>query len=251
MFRRGNDENKEAGQEKSKFVFVPQNSKAFILVNLLTALGALPYGLGLVAAILLKSSGVLILACLVGGACFGPALSGVVDCILRSLRSSQDDWWYSYRKAWRQNWRESILPGIVLCLFVGFLLFMGLQFVWTEEVIPLVMLICGIVSALLAAMVFTVYWAQLVLFSQSGLWKLRNCPIFILPNIIRCLGAAVMQVAWWVLLAMLLPGSLLIVALFGFWLILYWTYRLLYPALNRVFEIEKRIAAEYPDQTAE
>ncbi|MBQ2177890.1 MAG: DUF624 domain-containing protein, partial [Oscillospiraceae bacterium] len=94
---------------------LPQDWKSFVLANFLTALGALPFGLGLAAAMLTRSFLILMLACLLGGAVFGPALSGMVDCILRSLRHCQDDWWCSYRKAWKQNWRESLVPGIVLC----------------------------------------------------------------------------------------------------------------------------------------
>jgi hypothetical protein len=46
----------------------------------------------------------------------------------------------------------------------------------------------------------------------------------------------------------LYPGSLLLLLFLGFWLILYWTYQILYPALNRVFQIEEKIAETFPEQ---
>jgi hypothetical protein len=36
------------------------------------------------------------------------------DCILRSLRDNTDDWWFNYKKAFRQNLGASVLPGIVM-----------------------------------------------------------------------------------------------------------------------------------------
>lgn len=227
---------------------IPENWKSFLLANFLTVLGALPFALGMTAAMLTHSLVVLVPACLLGGACLGPALSGMVDCILRSLRHCQDDWWSSYRRAWKQNWRDSLMPGMVLCLFVGFLLFMGLQLFWTQGVLPLGTALCCLVSALIAAIVFSVFWPQLVLFRQSQISRLRNCVVFFFSNFFRCLAAGLLQVAWWVLMLILYPGSLLLVVFLGFWLVLSWTYKLLYPALNRVFQIEERIAEEFPDQ---
>ena len=227
---------------------LPQDWKSFVLANFLTALGALPFGLGLAAAMLTRSFLILMLACVLGGAIFGPALSGMVDCILRSLRHCQDDWWCSYRKAWKQNWRESLVPGIVLCLFVGFLVFMGLQVFWTSGTLPLGTALCCLASALLAAILFSVFWPQLVLFRQSHLSRLRNCLLFFFPNFLRCLAAGLLQVAWWVLMLVLYPGSLLLLLFLGFWLILYWTYQILYPALNHVFQIEEKIAETFPEQ---
>lgn len=160
---------------------LPQDRKSFVLANFLTALDALPFGLGLAAAMLTRSFLIMMLACVLGGAIFGTAL-------------------------------------------------------------------CCLASALLVAILFSVFWPQLVLFRQSHLSRLRNCLLFFFPNFLRCLAAGLLQVAWWVLMLVLYPGSLLLLLFLGFWLILYWTYQILYPALNRVFQIEEKIAEMFPEQ---
>lgn len=35
----------------------------------------------------------------------------MLDTILRALRDEPGYWWHTYRMAWKQNWRESLLPG--------------------------------------------------------------------------------------------------------------------------------------------
>ena len=193
-----------------------ENCKSYILVNLLTTLGALPFAIGVGAAIILRSVLLLLFACILGGCCFGPVLSGMIDCILRKFRHCQDDWWASYRRAWKQNWKSSLIPGILLCLFWGFLGFMGLQMYWTTGTIPFI--------------------------------TLRNCLIFGASHFPSCLISALMQIAWGVLLFCGAPWSIQLIPILGFCLILYWSMKILYPHLNQDFRIEELIAERFPEQ---
>lgn len=51
------------------------NIKKFLLVNLLTVVGFIPFGAGVILAILSSSVLVLIPSCMIGGIIAGPALS--------------------------------------------------------------------------------------------------------------------------------------------------------------------------------
>lgn len=222
--------------------------KAYLLCNLLTVLGALPFALGFGAALFLRSSFVLLLSCVIGGCCFGPTLSGMVDFLLRRFRHCQDDWWYSYRRAWKQNWKGSLVPGVILCCFLGFWGFMGMQLYWTMGRISVGMALCLLGSLLLVFLLVPTFWVQLVLFQQSAFLSIRNCVIFAVTHFPGCLAAALILIGWWLLLAGSAPWSLLLIPVCGFSFGSFWALKLLYPKLNQVFQIEERIDAQFPEQ---
>ncbi len=222
--------------------------KPYFLCNLLTALGTVPLVLGVFAALLLRSVLVLIFACVLGGCCFGPMLAGMVDMLLRRFRHCQDDWWYSYRRAWKQNWKGALLPGIVLCSFLGFWGFMGMQIYWTYGSLSLRLGLTLLGSLVLAFLILPTFWVQLVLFQQSALITLRNCLIFAASHLGRCLLAGLILIGWWILLLGSFPWSLLLIPVCGFQLGIFWSLKILYPKLNLVFEIEERIGEKFPEQ---
>ncbi|MDE7060220.1 MAG: hypothetical protein K2O71_01315, partial [Lachnospiraceae bacterium] len=98
--------------------------KRFLFVNFLTLIGFLPFFIGVLFAILSSSTLLLLPACIFGGALAGSALSCMYDTVFRSLRDAPGKCLENYRRALKQNWRQSILPGIIFCLFLGFYLFM-------------------------------------------------------------------------------------------------------------------------------
>ena len=65
-----------------------RDSKKYLLANILTLIGFLPFGLGLAYSILSSSILVLIPSCIVGGAVAGPALTCMYDCVFRSFRDA-------------------------------------------------------------------------------------------------------------------------------------------------------------------
>lgn len=215
--------------------------KRFFLVDLLTLLGMVPFGLGVGYAVLSTSILVLIPASLLGGAIMGPFLSGMVDCILRGLRDCRDDWWFSYRKAWKQNWKGSLLPGAVFGLFLGAEIFMGMMLYWSTAAISLGTLAVYFASMVFGMMIFTVYWPQLVLFNQRSVIRLKNCLLFAITYFWRLLGCSVLQVGWWLAAVMLLPWSAFLVPFFGVWVILFISQFLLYEKLDEAFAIEEQM----------
>lgn len=108
----------------------------FFLANLFTAAGFLPFASGCVYAILSKSVLVLIISGLIGGAIAGPFLSGMTDCIYRSLRDAPGGFFENWKKAMRQNLKASIVPGMILFLLTGVYLFMGVMIFWWASSLP-------------------------------------------------------------------------------------------------------------------
>lgn len=89
-------------------------------MDLLTLGLLLPFGLGVAYAVIFSNILVLVAACVLGGIPLGIGISAMYDCILQTLRDCRDDWWHSFKKAVRQNWRCAIIPGIITGFFWGF-----------------------------------------------------------------------------------------------------------------------------------
>lgn len=224
--------------------------KRFLLANLLTLVGFLPFMLGVLFAILTSSMLVLIPACVFGGAIAGPSLACMYDAVFRSLRDAPGKCLENYKRAWKQNWRSSILPGILFCLLIGFYSFMLMIFFWNARFPGYGTIAIYIFGMVLFTMLFSIYWPQLVLFEQTGLQRFKNCLLFIIRFFWSSLGVALLQTAYWAAIAVLLPWSIAMLPLLGIWFILFTANFLLYENLDAAFHIEEQIAQAFPEQAA-
>ncbi len=87
--------------------------------SILCVLGFLPGTALAVFGMMAGSALLTVVGGVVGGLFGGPFLSGMIDTVLRALRDEPGYWWHTYKRAWKQNWRQSLLPGALLGLFVG------------------------------------------------------------------------------------------------------------------------------------
>lgn len=224
--------------------------KRYFLGNLLTLAGFLPFGIGVLLSILSSSILILLPACIIGGAIAGPALSCMYDIVFRSLRDAPGKFFENYRHAWKQNWRQSVIPGIIFCLLIGFYLFMAMMFWWATTSPGYGTIAIYIVGLIILTMIFSLYWPQIVLFEQTGIQRFRNCILFIIRFFPKTFGCALLQIVYWVILALFLPWSVVLLPLIGFWFILLLANFLLYNTMNETFHIEEEIAKSYPEQAA-
>ncbi|KIR02210.1 hypothetical protein P261_01024 [Lachnospiraceae bacterium TWA4] len=220
----------------------------FLVINLLTLVGFLPFAFGVFSSIIFSSSLLLIPASIVGGIFVGPTLCGLYDAIFRSLRDAPNDWWSNYKKAWKQNFKSSIVPGIVLCLLIGLYIFMFMLFFWANTAPSIGTILVYILSICLFLMIITVFWPQLVLFSQTNKQRLINCLLFSVRYLWKMLLVTILQVFYWGLIVLFLPWSIVLLPLTGFWFILFLVNFILYSAFDESFKIEEQIAKYFPDQ---
>ena len=87
--------------------------------GILCVLGFLPGTALAVFGMMAGSALLTVVGGVVGGLIGGPFLSGMIDTVLRALRDEPGYWWNTYKRAWKQNWRQSLVPGALLGLFVG------------------------------------------------------------------------------------------------------------------------------------
>lgn len=222
--------------------------KDFILVGFLTLLYHIPLGLGLGYAILSKSLIIALVSSLAGGLFAGPGLACMYDLILRRLRDDRSDWWICYKKSMRQNLRASILPGIVQCLFVACVVFSGGLLWWSAGSISLGTIAFIIFSSIVMEMILTVWWPQIVLFDQNPLIQIKNCILFIITHFKSILGAAAIQVIWWIAIFLFLPWTAFIVPILGIWYILFLAMFIIYRNFNESFRVEEQIEEKFPGQ---
>lgn len=225
-----------------------QNFKAFFLVGFISFMFLIPYGLGIVYAILSQSILVMLLAGIVGGAVAGPGIACMYDLILRRLRDDKSDWWYCFKKSMRQNWKASLLPGIVQGVFLGFLIFSGALMWWAQRPFSLGSVAALALSSVLFLAILSVWWPQVVLFEQRTPVRLKNAIGFILFHPLKSLGVALLQVAWWLVTFLLLPWSAFLVPFLNVWYILYLATFFLYRSLDAAFQIEAQIEEKFPGQ---
>ena len=208
--------------------------------NLLTLAGFIPLAAGVFFAVASSSVLVLLPCSLLGGMIAGPFLAGMYDTILRGLRDDPRPWWDCYRRAWRQNWKSSLIPGALLGLVLGVYSFMAMLFWWAETPPGLGTLALYLFSLLLVLVVCTVYWPQLVLFDQSPAIRLRNCVLFCVKYFWRVMGTGLVQLAFAAFYVLFAPWSALLLLVIGAWYIVFLAQLLIYDQMDESFRIEEQ-----------
>ena len=208
--------------------------------SLLTLAGFAPLAAGIFYAAASSSLLVLLPCSILGGMIAGPFLARMYDAILRGLRDDPLPWWDGYRRAWKQNWKSSLVPGALLGLVLGVYAFMAMLFWWAERA-PSLGTVAMYLSGLLAVLIVnTLYWPQLVLFRQKASIRLRNCLLFSIKYFWRVLGAGALQLGYWTLFLLFAPWTLLLLPILGVWYILFLSQFLIYDQMDEAFQIEER-----------
>ena len=99
----------------------------FFRAGFLAFLGCLPFIIGMFFAVETHALLFMLLAGIIGGLIAGPELSAMADTVLRSLRDEPGYWWETYRRVWKRNARESLVPGMLTGL-VREVIFKGVHF---------------------------------------------------------------------------------------------------------------------------
>ena len=207
--------------------------------NLLTLAGFAPLAAGIFYAVASGSLLVLLPCSILGGMIAGPFLAGLYDSILRGLRDDPTPWRDAYARAWRQNWKSSLIPGALLGLALGVYAFMAMLFWWAERA-PSPGTVALYLSALLAVLIInTLYWPQLVLFRQKASVRLRNCLLFCMKYFWRILGVGLLQLGYWIAFVLFAPWTLLLLPILGIWYILFLTQFLIYNQMDEALRIEE------------
>ena len=167
----------------------------FFRAGFLAFLGCLPFIIGMFFAVETHALLFMLLAGIIGGLIAGPELSAMADTVLRSLRDEPGYWWETYRRVWKRNARESLVPGML----TGLVLSMQIFTLFHMSVIS-----AGIVTWVLLILSFVVtlglesyIWPQIALLDLPLYGILKNSLLLFLGYLPRSLGAIAIKAVYW------------------------------------------------------
>lgn len=222
---------------------------SFYKASFLCVLAFLP-GTALAGFALLAEAPLLcLLGGLLAGLLGGPVLCGLIDTVLRALRDEPGYWWHTYRRAWRQNWRQSLLPGLTLGLFLSGWVYMARTMAaagTASTALWVATLVCVFVGTGFMAWLFS----QIPLVNLPLPALLKNTALMFFGFFPRTLAAALVLGLYWGVTLLYLPYTLFIVLAFGFWLPVLVALMLLYPGLDKSFQLEKTLKERRDAETS-
>lgn len=222
------------------FEMVGRDLWAFYRAGFLCAVGFLPGAVLLWFGLMGGSALYSLLGGLLAGLVGAPFVSGMIDTVLRSLRDEPGYWWHTYRMAWKQNWKDALLPGALAGLILG--LWAYLLFTLPDmENVPTTVWICMILTIFFLLAIGTYTFAQIVLVSVPLPKLLKNAALFTIGLFPRTLIAVAVQAAYWGVTLAWMPYTLPLVLLTGFWFPCTVALLAIYPGLDKSFHLESTL----------
>jgi hypothetical protein len=103
----------------------------------------------------------MLISAAVGGILAGPVLVGMYDTVLRALRDEAGYWWVTYRKAFKRNFKASILPGVLYCVVVTlqiFLVYFCFNMLYHGTNVGVPLWVATVLNLLVFQMLFAYMW---------------------------------------------------------------------------------------------
>ena len=166
----------------------------------------------------------------------------MIDTVLRALRDEPGYWWHTYKRAWRQNWKQSLLPGALLGLFVGSWSWM-LRAQAMAGNTSTALWVASLAGIFVCTGFFSWLLAQVPLVDLPLPQLAKNAGLMFFGFFPRTLAAALVLAIYWGLTLLYLPATILVIVVFGFWLPVTVAGMILYPGLDKVFRLEETLAA--------
>ena len=114
------------------------------------------------------------------------------------MRDEPGFWWHTYKRVWKQNFKSSLVPGIVFTLLwtlVAYAAFVLPQMTTIPAGFALVLLLDMVLLLTLGSY----YWMQNALFDAPVSKKLSNCVRMLLGFLPRTALSAAVQMGYWLM----------------------------------------------------
>lgn len=221
---------------------------SFYRAGALAFFSAFPFALGVWFSVTVHAVIPVLLAGFLGGLLAAPQLCALDDTILRSLRDEPGFWWPTYKRAWRQNLKASLLPGGLCGLVLGLQIFTLFHLASGAAVFNLVVLL---LSFLLLCGLSQYLFVQIPLLELSLGGLLKNAMMLFLGFLPRTGLCLLGQAAYWGVVVLLWPISGFVVAAGTLWLPALLSIMAIYPPVEKSFGIEEKIKAMRDAKLAE
>ena len=229
------------------FELVGRDMNGMFMANFLACIGFIPVICLVYVGFLMRSLLVMLVSAAIGGIVAGPVLAGMYDTVLRALRDEPGYWWNTYRRAFRQNFKASILPGILYCVVITFqifLIYFCFSMLAQGENVGTGLWVGAILNLVIFHMMFAYMWPQIVLMEQPFRQTLTNslrCMLAFLPH---ALAASIVQIVFWGLVILTMPLGVFLMLIFGFWFTCEICCQIVGGDLERIFHVEERLRAK-------
>lgn len=215
--RPGPGVNKNAPRKKGFarfFEVIGRDMGSFFKANALCCLSALPGAIALFMGLLTNSMLLIMGGGLIGGMILAPCWAGMHDTVLRSLRDEPGYWGVTYRKAMKNNWKQSLLPGAITGLLVSLQVLMIWFFLLGVMPLTIPSFVILLFNLLITGMVTPFLWSQLVLMDMKTFTLAKNSLLFAVFKAPKALLMALVQVLYWgIMVALLFVSPVALVAL--------------------------------------
>lgn len=200
---------------------------------------SLPYLLGMYFAIITHAVLILLAACVIGGLIAGPFFCGLVDTILRSLRDEPGFLELGWRRAMKQNWKDSLFPGALCCTLYGVQVFTVYHL--DTGSVGLSDLLLLVIGFFVTTGFFIWFWPQIALLDAPLPAKLKNAVLFAFTQPLRTLGGALFCLFYLTAMLLFAPYSFAVFLFTGFWLPLSVALLAMYQPMEKAFHLEDSI----------
>lgn len=242
------------------FEILGRDFGSLLKLNWLFALCALPAEALFVFALASQALGYavpfyvgMVLAVLAGGL-IGPAYTTGCALILKMLRDDPGFFWHDYKRIWRENFRSTVLPGILYTLVAAIQLYVFYHYGTGGLQMGFGMLLVYVVGIFLLAVAAPYYFAQAASIHLSPGKLFKNSFLLAFGFLPRSLMGALLGTGLVVVQLLFLPISLVATVFVGYAIPCLLNMMWIWPPLDKSFHIEetlkKRQQAQYENDDA-
>ncbi len=205
--------------------------------GILAGITALVYIVSLFFAMTSHGLIFVLVGCTLGGAIAMPQIVGVADTVLRGIRNEAGFWGMRYRKAWKRNFKQSAVFGLIAGFLFGFQYFM-LMHTRNQGLFIVVLMLAGAVISISVAT-----WAvpQIALMELPLGRILLNSLVLSAQHPIKTIIAVAVTLVYWLFMVVTYPFSTLLYVLFNFWLPMLICLQTLWKPIDEAFNIKESI----------
>lgn len=179
-----------------------------------------------------------------GGMLFGPAYGAMSDGMLYAVRDVPGDWWRTYCRAWKRDWKGNLIPGGITGVLGALAAYEGIMLGVQPDFLPVSVYVCTGLALAVAMTLFTYFWPQRAFTDLNNRQILKNSRLMIMMHPVTALKALLVELVYWAVLVVAFPYSAIALPLLGLWFPALMALLIIYPQLNEDLKMEERLEEE-------
>lgn len=220
-----------------------RDTGSLIKINLIYALVLLPVQIMFLLAFFFIGTKYMFVFVLLGLAAsfpLGGATTAMVTLITKMLRDEPGFFWQDFKKAFKENFRPTMLPGILYSLILcGQMI--GVYYFFAIGGVPLPLLAVYLFSSLIFLMAIPYYFLQSAYLQLGPMSILKNSLLLATSNLPRSFAGMVLQTGLMVAQFIYLPVTVPLLLILGYSLPCLLSLMNIWPPVDRVFKIDETL----------